>query len=39
MRFTLTIGALFVAAGTAPEWRKESYERIADSLPEPPPGG
>src|SRR5206468_2917233 len=28
-----------VDAGTAPEWRKESYERIADSLPEPPPGG
>ena len=28
-----------VEAGRAPDWRKESYERIADSLPEPPPGG
>jgi ribosome biogenesis GTPase len=25
-----------VAAGTAPDWRKQSYERILDSLPEPP---
>jgi len=24
-----------VAAGTAPPWRKESYERILESLPQP----
>jgi ribosome biogenesis GTPase len=25
-----------VAAGTAPEWRRQSYQRILDSLPKPP---
>ena len=24
-----------VTGGTAPEWRRESYERILESLPEP----